>query len=364
MKTGVGWWRAGTVALVGMTAMMVTAPAATASVTEAAVPRAAQSPDPKLSVSAVTLSRTTVAVSGLNRVAVPITVKGGYDSDDPMNDTMLLNVFLRRTGGSGAISWMAAGHLTRTAGTVKNGTWTGAVEVPSTANGTFRVYGVLHGSTIDGSDGSMTTPTQYDGPSLTVTGLHVPKLGISVIPRVVPFGSAYQVKAAIYDSATGKPYGSRIPLQVVNDNLCVEHDAGSRLTDRAGILVTNFPADAAGSLNCVRVRGRFFDTIGHGFVPLRPGIVGATPSKTVARVGTLVPVNGTVARSSHCPIFLQRLRGATQWRGVNQDLVRQSGRFTLLAQPPGVGNWVYRAYLPTCGPVQAGASKSFVIRGI
>lgn len=159
--------------------MMVTAPAVTASVTEAAVPRAAQSPDPKLSVSAVTLGRTVVAVSGLNRVAVPVTVKGGYDSDDPMNDTMLFNVFLRRTGGSGAISWMAAGYLTRTAGTLKNGTWTGVVEVPSTANGTFRVYGVLHGATVDGSAGSMTTPTQYDGPSLAVTGLHVPKLGVS-----------------------------------------------------------------------------------------------------------------------------------------------------------------------------------------
>ncbi|WBQ05400.1 hypothetical protein [Kribbella sp. CA-293567] len=371
MNTGVGRLRTGTAALVGITAMLVAAPAAAGAVTATAttsaiaVPAKAQSPDPKLTVAGVTLGRTTVAVSGLNRVAVPVTVKAGYNSDDPLDDGTVLNVFLRRTGGTGAVRTMIAGHLKLTAGTLKNGTWTGTVEVPSTANGTFKVYGVRPGTILDGSDGSMTTETPFDGPSIAVTGLHVPKLGVSVIPRVVPFGQAFQVKAAIYDSVTRKPYGSRILLQVVNDNLCVEYDAGSKYTDRAGILLTSFPAAAADSLVCVRVRGKFFDTLGTGFFVLRPGIVGATPSKTSAKVGTIVPVNGTVAGApSNCPIFLQRLRGASQWRGVSQDVVRQSGRFTLLAQPPYAGNIIYRAYFPTCSRFQAGVSKSFVIKGI
>lgn len=344
--------------LVSMAAMLVAAPMATAA------PMAAESPDPKLTVTDVDLGRSTVAVSGLNRYVVGVTVKAGYNSDDPLDDDTLLNVFLKRTGGVGPIRHMIAGHLKRTAGTLKNGTWTGTVDVPSTANGTFKVYGVLPGFTLDGSDGSMTTETPFDGPSIAVTGVHLPKLGVSMIPKVVPFGSAYQVKAAIWDSATGKPYGTRIPLQVVNDNLCVEYDAGSRLTDAAGTLVTSFPAAAADSLNCVRVRGKFFDTIGLGWFPLRPGIIGATPSKTSVPINTIVPVNGTVAGAPfRCPVILQRLYGATQWRNASQDIVRQSGRFTVLAQPSYRGNNIYRAYFPTCGRYQAGISKSFVIRG-
>jgi hypothetical protein len=173
------------------------------------------------------------------------------------------------------------------------------------------------------------------------------------------------VKAAIYDSATGKPYGTKILLQVVGDNLCAEYNGSTGYTDTAGILVTSFPAAAADYLLCVRVRGKFFDTIGIGWTALRPGIVGATPSKTSAKVGTIVPVNGSVAGApSRCPVFLQRLRGATQWRGASQDVVRQSGRFTVLAQPPNAGNNVYRVYFPACYNYQTGVSKSFVIRGI
>jgi hypothetical protein len=345
-------------AVVSIAATLVLAPGA------AAAPQTAQSPDPLLTVTDVTLGRTTVTVSGLNRVAVGITVKAGYDSDDPGNQDLTLAVFLKRSGGTGAVSLMIAGRLTRSAGTLKNGTWTGVVEVPSTANGAFKVYGLIAGWRLD-DIGNMTTETLFDGPSITVNGVHQPKLAVQVIPRVVPFGSPYKVKAVIYDSATGKPYGSRIPLQVAVDNLCVEYGPILKLTDKAGVLVTSLSAGAANWLNCVRVRGEYFDTLGLGFVPLRPGIVGATPSKTSARVGTIVPVNGTVAGApSPCPVALQRLYGATRWRGVSLDKTRQSGRFTVRAQPPYKGNVFYRVYMPTCYQYQAGVSKAFVIRGI
>jgi hypothetical protein len=306
-----------------------------------------------------------VAVSGLNRVAVPVTVKAGYNSDDPIDAGTLLNVILKRSGGTGAVPLMVAGHLTRTAGTLKSGTWTGTVEVPSTANGTFKVFGVIPGFTLDGSDGSATTETLFNGPSIAVTGLHQPKLGVSVIPRVVPFGSGFTVKAAIYDSTTGKPYGNRILLQIQNEHLCIEYDAGSKYTDTAGVLVASFPAAAADYVTCVRVRGKFFDTLATDWFVRRPGIVSATPSKTSAKVGTIVPVNGSVRGApAGCTVALQRLYGASQWRGVSTGTVRASGRFTVNAQPPYVGNVSYRVSLPTCGRFQAGVSKTLVIRGI
>jgi hypothetical protein len=152
---------------------------------------------------------------------------------------------------------------------------------------------------------------------------------------------------------------------VVNDNLCVEYEPVLRLTDKAGVLVTSFPAGAADSLNCVRVRGKFFDTLSLNFFPLRTGIVAATPSKTSARVGTIVPVNGSVAGAPfRCPVALQRLYGATQWRGVALGSVRASGRYTVSAQPAYVGNIRYRVSFPTCGRFQAGLSAPFTIRGI
>lgn len=335
----------------------VTAPAASA------VPEQTSYVDPDLTVTSVTLGRTAVAVSGLNTVAVPVTVVGGYATTGSY--TIYLNVFLDRTGGTGPARYMVAALLTLTSGTNQSGTWTGSLYVPSTANGTFKVTGVLQGQIIDGSDGSMTTPTPYAGPSITVTGLHQPKIGVSIIPKIVPFGSAYKARVAITDSATGLPYGSRINVQITVDNLCVEYDGDRYLTNTSGIVERSFPAGAADALNCVRLRGRAFDTAGFGWWVARPGIVAATPSKTSVKVGTVVPVNGSVAGApSNCPVILQRLSGATAWRGVSQDVVRQSGRFTVLAQPPYAGNVIYRVYFPKCSRYQAGYSKSFVIRGL
>ncbi|MFG1819305.1 hypothetical protein ACGFIF_36470 [Kribbella sp. NPDC049174] len=358
MRTGglrsKGW--AGLAAAVSLVFAAVTAPAASA------VPEKVSSPDPNLTVTSVTLGRTAVAVSGLNTVAVPVTVVGGYDTDESY--PIYLNVFLDRTGGTGPARYMVAALLTLSSGTIQNGVWKGSLYVPSTANGTFKVSGVMQGQTIDGSDGSMTSPTPFAGPSITVTGVHLPKIGVSILPKVVPFGSAYKARVAIFDSATGKPYGSRINVQITWDNLCVEHDGDRYLTNTSGIVERTYPAAAGDALNCVRLRGRAFDTAGLGWSVSRPGIVGATPSKTSAPVGTIVPVNGTVAGApSNCAVILQRLSGATVWRGVSQDVVRQSGRFTVLAQPPYVGNVIYRVYFPTCSRYQAGLTKPFTIRG-
>ncbi|MEV6417079.1 hypothetical protein [Kribbella sp. NPDC051718] len=334
--------------------------------TMVALPAArAMPPDPDLTVTSVTLGRASVAVSGLNMVPVPVTLKASYPPSSPPDAHKVLSVVLRRSGGVGPLNLIVAGDLVRTAGTAQNGTWTGKLNVPSTANGTFKVSGVVEFDSYTGDDGSKPGPTPFAGPSIAIRGVHIPKIGVSVVPRVVPFNAAYQVRAAIYDSATGKAYGTRILLQVVRGNLCAEYDAGSKYTNTAGLLVTNF-AGAGGDINhCVRVRGRYVDTLAFHFYPLRPGIVSAAPVKTSAPVGEVVLVNGSVKGGyfpTPRPVTLQRLYGAV-WRGVSASSVRQSGRITLTAQPPSVGSFTYRVYLPAFAYYQAGASKSFVIRG-
>ena len=154
-----------------------------------------------------------------------VTVKGGYDSTDPMDANITLYVVLQRTGGSGPLTYLVSTNLPQTAGTVQNGTWSGPVNVPSTANGTFKVTGVLAGTYFP-SSGDMTDPTPFNGPSLAVTGLHLPKIAAAVSPKVVPFGSPYSIRWAVTDAATGKPYGTRITVFLGIDNGCVEPGPG------------------------------------------------------------------------------------------------------------------------------------------
>lgn len=327
-------------------------------------PAAQAATDPKLKVTDVTISRTAVAVSGLNTVPVQIRVTGGYDSTDPGDASLTLVAFLERTGGTGPLTLMISTNLPRVSGTTQDGVWAGPVNVPSTANGTFQVTGVRTGPFFPGG-GSMIDPTPFNGPTLAVAGSHLPKFSAKVTPKVVPFGSAFSITWAVTDSQTGKPYGTRLRVLLGSDSECAEGASLAFLTSTAGLITKTYPASAADFLLCIQIPGTPVSTAGLGLFVARPGIVSAVPSRTSAPVGTIVPVNGSVAGAPYrCPVHLQRLTGATQWRTVSSGAVRQSGRFTVTAQPAYKGLIPYRVYFPTCGRYQAGLSRTFYIRGL
>ncbi|MFI5691585.1 hypothetical protein ACIA58_07080 [Kribbella sp. NPDC051586] len=324
--------------------------------------------DPLLTVSGVTADRSAVAVSGLNTVAVQLQIIGKYNSTDPLNAKIPLVVFLKRISGSGPQKDLISTDLALKPGTtVQNGVWAGPVLVPSTANGTYKVYGVITGPFIAWQfGGTPPDPTPVDGPTITVTGLHQPKITAKVTPPIVPFGPGFTITWAIIDSATGKAYGTRIKALLGLDNQCAE-DAGGidALSTTAGLITHNYPDSAADPLNCLRIRSTPGDIAGLGLFVVRPGVVSATPAKAAAPVGTIVGVNGNVlGPAGFCPVVLQRLYGATQWRGVSTAKTRQSGRFTVSAQPAYKGLIPYRVYLPTCGRFLSGISRVFYIRGL
>jgi hypothetical protein len=330
----------------------------------AAVPVTAHAdPDPDLHITSVTLNRTSVAVSGLNTAPVTVTVKGTYDTGVPADEKIPVNVILQRTGGSGSESTLLSTNLPRLA----NGTWSGPLNVPSTANGTFKVTGVQTGPFFPGS-GSMTEPTPYAGPSVAVTGTHQPRITASVTPKFVPYGKPYSIKWAVTDAQTGKPYGSRVRVELGIDNTCAEYmgPGYTNLTDTSGVVTKAYTAADSASVNCLLLPGNPSSVGGLGLVVLRPLIkptVSAVPSRTSAPVGTVVPVNGSVHTvRTGCEVFLQRLYGASAWRTVNMGRVRSSGRYTLSAQPAYKGSIPYRAYVPACSSI-ASASKAFYIRG-
>ncbi|MGW6281955.1 hypothetical protein [Kribbella sp. NPDC055071] len=332
-----------------------------------ALPTAAQAaPNPNLHVTSVTLSRANVVVSGTNTVPATVTVKGGYDSTDPSDQKLTLYVILERAGGTGPLHYLFSTDLPRTAGTVQDGTWSGPVNVPSTANGTFKVTGVFAG-TFGANPGDMTDPTPYAGPSIAVKGNDIPKITAKVTPKIVPFNKPFSITWAVTNSATGKAYGSKIKVVLGGDNVCAENfgPGYTNLTGTNGLITKSYPAGAANFLNCLILPGNPSGINGLGFFVARPGIVAAAPSKTSAPVGSLVPVNGSVAGPpSGCPVNLQRLYGATAWRTVGTTKVRQSGRFTLTAQPAYKGPISYRVSFPACTPYVAGVSKAFSIRGL
>ncbi len=329
-------------------------------------PSAQAAPDPHLTITDVSLNRTVVAVSGLNTYPIGVTVKGSYDSSEPGDQDLTLNVVLERTGGTGPLRTIVSTDLKLLTGTtIKDGTWTGPLNVASTANGTFKVTGVMTGPYGGPIYGTPVDPTPFDGQTVTVTGTHQPKITASVSPKVVPFGSPYSIRWAVTDAQTGKPYGTRITVGLGVDAPCAEGGSPLYKTDTNGIVTKSYTATDADALNCLQVPGKPYLINGLGLFVARPGIVSAVPSKTSAPVGSIVPVNGSVAGAPYrCAVVLQRLYGATQWRGVSASTVRQSGRFTVNAQPAYKGLIPYRVYFPTCDRFQAGVSKTFSVRGI
>lgn len=325
-------------------------------------PSAQAEPQPGFTVTDVDLGSPTVAVSGLNLAPVKLTVKAKYTVPNPGDSTLF--VVLRRQTGSGFPTVLLSSLLPLKSGTVADGVWEGPAYVPSTANGTFKVTGVQFGQY--SFPGDFTEPTPFAGPTLAVTGFNLPKVTASVSPKVVPVGSPYSIRWAVTNAATGKPYGTRITVLLAIDNGCAE-DAGGDIvrTDTNGLVTKSYAAGDANWLNCLRISGRPVDISGLGLFVARSTYVTATPSKTSAPVGSLVPVNGSVGGGpSSCKVWLQRLYGATQWRSVSSNGVRTSGRYTVNAQPAYKGLIPYRVYFPKCGNFQSAVSKVFYIRGL
>ncbi|MEU4196749.1 hypothetical protein AB0E69_32930 [Kribbella sp. NPDC026611] len=321
--------------------------------------------DPRLTITQVTLDRTSVAVSGLNTYPINVTVKGGYDSAEPGDQDTVLNVILDRVGGTGPRRDIVSAALKRTSGTLANGTWTGRLNVASTANGTFKVTGVMRGPYGGPVYGTPVDPTPYSGQTITVKGTNLPRITAAVNPRIVPFGKPYSITWAVTNTATGKPYGSRIPIGLGVDTPCAEGGSPVFRTGTNGVITKAYTASDAGALNCAQLMTDPYYIAAQGLFPARPSVIAAAPSRTSAPVGTIVPVYGTFANMiGSCPIQLQRLYGRTQWRTVSLGTVRQSGRFTLTAQPSYKGLIPYRAYFPACQPYVAAVSKTFTIKGV
>ncbi len=235
----------GATALVTATAaaVLVGGPTAAAPASAAITPTTKTStatqgtPDPTPVVHGVRLNRSRVAVSGLNTMPVRVTVtasvlppaRGG-------NDQPWLTATLTR---SPKATWPAltgtSVQLTRVGTAQMPGTWTGVLHVPSTLHGTLQVT-QLSRVPAETDDGSMVPPIPVtNGPTLRVTGVHQPRIAATPVPRkpATTIGS-YRIFGQVLDSATRRPYRSRINVDLVIDGECWRGIPCATRTDSRG----------------------------------------------------------------------------------------------------------------------------------
>lgn len=332
---------------------------ATALMLVAVSPTAVSAAEPEVTVGSVTLSRTAVAVSGVNTVRVDVQITAHVPLAAAIETR--LAVYLERQGPGGSVDHLVAGNLLRTAGTGADGVWSGPLWVPSTANGPFKVTAASLWYNDQGAQG-MVVPTPYAGPALQVTGVHQPRISATSSPNPVPKGSGYALVGRVLDSATGQPYASTVRVEIGVDNQCVEPGAVAIRTNTSGYFARQLAPAAFGILNCALIRTGDVTVVGVSFVARGPGDLTAAPTTAAARAGSTVLVEGRARNAALCPVVLQRLRGATQWRGASLARVRASGRLTLPATLGAPGSYTYRVHLPRCNVMADATTARFAIR--
>ncbi|MEV6417462.1 hypothetical protein [Kribbella sp. NPDC051718] len=325
-------------------------------------PMAHAKADSGLTITTVRLSRTNLAVTGLNTVPVTVEAEGGYDSAtaDP---NLKLRAGLGRDSGAGQAQELYSTAMTRYSGTTQHGKWRGVIHVPSTANGVFFVYGMGTGFK---PNGELIDFTQVSsGPKLAVKGTNQPRLSGRVTPAVVPVGKPYTVNWRVINYATNQPYGAKLKAVVGVGAGCARQQGRQVISDVLGNFSQPLAAGSVGQLHCLIVPNDPFPIARMEFYPRRLGVVAAAPLKAAVPAGASVPVNGTITGAPYpCSVQLQRLQGSGQWRTASTGLTRSSGRFTVTAPPVSKGSGTYRVSFSACANFAAAVSKTFPIRGV
>lgn len=354
--TRIGWVRL-VVAMLCATATVAGGTALTATAAVAVVD--------DFTVVSTTYSAPSVSVSGVATVPLTVTAHITRTTPLPLDDSYLW-FQVDRSGGTGPLTSMFAGAKF-ISGTGSDGVWAATLSVPSTAAGTWALTTIGEA----GIPGPIHPVT--GAPTFIVIGTHQPRVSAGTSPAVVPVGaSPFTVKGRVTDSTTGLGMAG-VTVRYGIDNTCAESPLGgygATVTSSAGYY--GFPPQTSRSakinVNCVIVvgpasAGAPVITSRSFFVTLSTW-VSAAPALTRAPIGRIVPVTGSVGGpASFCPIQLQRLRGSTVWRAVSNAKVRESGRFTLTAQPSVRGPNIYRVLMPLCGSFLAARTGPWIISG-
>ncbi|WP_433722991.1 hypothetical protein ACQP2Y_45500 [Actinoplanes sp. CA-051413] len=331
---------------------------------------AADTAPPRLE--SITLELPSVTVSGtqtrLVGVRVRLTDETGVQPIEYVAGQELASPRLRLNA-----SWNSLVLLRLTEGTDKDGIWTGKLPVTSAWSGAVQPISIYAADQTYANVLNTDPRTLVDTPSLQVQSSHRPGLDMTFSPEPAPAGKSVTQRVRAWDTTTGKPWAN-LSLRLSSDNGCAEPGNIATVRTRAdGTYQRTLSAAQRQWLQCVWVPGVDQPALSYpntviasdgGHVRTQRYAVSATPAAKSAPVGKSVNVNGSATPLHKGKVMqLQRLYPDKTWRKVSTAKVRDSGRFSLAATPPGKATYSYRVYAPGDSYAVGGVSKAFTIRG-
>lgn len=301
------------------------------------VPGTADAAEPGVVVGSITLSRASVAASGLATAPVTVTAAARATDSEPM-ETLTL-AFQGEDPTPPGVQRDLLVPLTRVSGTATDGVWRGIAHVGSVHDGTLRITTAYRDACW--TCGAEPIPIPVNGPSLTVRGSHVPRISIKPTPNPIALSArSATLRATVTDSTTGRPYASPVTVWFDYESMCVEYGARYPHVTRGGVarLVLDTrrdksmllglhcafvygPEDSAGDKVPLVVDGAWFDVT---------STVTIRPAAHSVRVNRPLVIRGRIADASSLDFLnvkVQRLVGRTRWRTMVTADARQ-GRYT------------------------------------
>ena len=331
----------------------------------ASAPTSSREPSPGPQLLEVQLSETAVTISGLGvsdvLVRVHLAAPAGITTipETPESDPVP-NVRFERTAKGRGHGGVTVDRFTLSSGTTEDGWWQAVAHLTSGLDGTMTVAQVC-ARAADGQVLTIDPRIISIDAHLQVTGRHIPLFTIGQAPDPATNGQNVTFFGTLTDSDTGAPFAG-VNAGANFDSVCLVSGAyGGVATTTSGSWRETYPNwQWGGSYGCAGASGVLpvtppgdggvlvyaYADDGHrgGFNPDFREWVTARAAAPSTRVGATVVITG---RSSALglPVNLQRLVGRT-WRTVGTTVVRYSGRFALLAQPPASGTFHYRVLRP------------------
>jgi hypothetical protein len=338
---------------------------------------------PVVTVDNVTFAKPALTVSGVatvtQAVLAHIVDPTAAPGPAPVTPGVFQDVWLfdlAATGGSGTVRAISVLPVL-VSGTWADGVWKAVVNVPSTADGTWSLTGVVRCSQ-DCSPGGSPEYAPAGTSTFTVTGHHQPRFSVGATPSPVPYPSLKgYVKGRVIDADTKKGMPG-VTVGWGSDTNCVQFPPdgpiGFRVekkTDANGYYSFG-PVDFRG-LQCAGIWGSVrHNSDGYSIFPafrtwsvrVIP-VITAKPSATSRPVGQFVAVNGTVRATvpGGIKVRVEQLYGRSVWKIVAVTTVRASGRWTSVAKPTVKGRNVFRAVTVSNPSFAPAASPSFVVTG-
>ncbi len=325
-------------------------------------------------VQSITFDKSSVTVSGLATQLVGVRVRltdvsGVVPYAGDVGENFALP-FLRVTG-----SLNNTIPLTLAEGTAQDGIWVGNMPVTSAWSGKIEPVNV---QAVDSSSArnrlSVDPRTVVETPALQVTSSHRPAVDVTFTPEPLPSGKAFVEHVRAWDTTTGKAW-SGLPISLGDDIGCAEGltAAVKTKTRSDGTYARTLSWAQRSVIHCAWVAGVSQPGVNagttviandSGYAKTKKFTVSVTAAASV-KAGHNLNVTGSVSPvKTGKTIQLQRYISGRTWRTVGTAQVRASGRYTLIATPPGKATYQYRVYAPGDYNTVGSVSKTVKIRGL